>query len=65
MKKLMFGQLSRHTNKISRKLLCCFRKAPSTQHALFRLLQLWYKALDNSEYVDKAYGCHSLWFTDC
>ena len=57
MKRIMFGQLSRYTNKISSKLLCCFRKTHSTQHAVFRLLQLWHKALDNSEYVDKAYDC--------
>ena len=41
-----------------------FRKAHSTQHALFRLPQSWQKALDNSEYVgtapmdlSKAYDC--------
>ena len=45
------------------KLLCGFRKAHSTQHALFRLLQSWQRAIDNSEYVytvlidlSKAYG---------
>ena len=30
------------------KILCGFRKAHSTQHALFRLLQVWQKELDNS-----------------
>ena len=41
-----------------------FRKTYNTQHALFRLLQSWEKALDNSEYVgtvlmdlSKAYNC--------
>ena len=62
--RVVFDQLSRHVNKALSKLLCDFRKAHSTQHALFRLLQLWQKALDNSEYagtvlmnLSKVYGC--------
>ena len=46
------------------KLLCGFRKAHSTQHALFRLLQKWQKELDSSGIVgtilmdlSKAYDC--------
>ena len=46
------------------KILCGFRKAHSTQHALFRLLQAWGKELDNSGNVgtilmdlSKAYDC--------
>ena len=31
--------------------MCGFRKAHSTQHALFTLLQPWQKTLDNAEYV--------------
>ena len=45
-------------------MMCGFRKAHSTQQALFRLLQSWQNALDNSEYVgtvlmvlSKAYDC--------
>ena len=41
-----------------------FRKAHSTQHALFTLLQRWQKELDNSGLLgtilmdlSKAYGC--------
>ena len=34
--------------KILNQILCGFCKAPSTQHALFRLLQAWLKELDNS-----------------
>ena len=49
--RLIFGQLSQHANKVLSKLLCGFRKAHSTQHALFRLFHPWQKALDNSEYV--------------
>ena len=32
-------------------LLCGFRKARSTQHALFKLLHSWQKELDNSGFV--------------
>ena len=46
------------------KLLCEFRKACSTQHALYKLLQRWQKELDNSGLVgtilmdlSKAYDC--------
>ena len=46
------------------KILCGFRKAQSTQHALFRLLQSWQKELDNSGFIgtilmdlSKAYDC--------
>ena len=46
------------------KLLCGFRKAHSTQHTLFRLLQKWQKELDPSGIVGpilmnlfKAYDC--------
>ena len=34
--------------KVLNKIVCGFRKAHSTQHALFRLLQAWQKELDNS-----------------
>ena len=33
------------------KLLCGFRKAHSTQHALFKLLKQWQKELENSGLV--------------
>ena len=46
------------------KLLYGFRKARSTQHALFKLLQRWQNELDNSGLVgtilmdlSKAYDC--------
>ena len=46
------------------QLLCGFRKAYSTQPALFRLIQSWQKELDESEFVrtilmdlSKAYDC--------
>ena len=43
--RLIFDQLSPHANKVLSKLVCGFRKAHSTQHALFRLIQSWQKAL--------------------
>ena len=46
------------------QLLCGFRKAHSTQHALFRLIQSWQKELDESGFVEtilmdlsEAYDC--------
>ena len=46
------------------QLLFGFRKAHSTQHALFRLIQSWQKELDESGFVgtilmdlSKAYDC--------
>ena len=46
------------------ELLCGFRKAHSTQHALFKLLQAWQKEFDNSEFIgtiptdlSKTYDC--------
>ena len=46
------------------KLLCGFRKAHSTQHALFKLLHNFQKELDNLGFIDtilmdlsKAYDC--------
>ena len=48
------------------KLLCGFRKAHSTQHALYILLHSWQKELDNSSFIgkilmdlSKAYDCLS------
>ena len=46
------------------QLLCGFRKAHLTQHALFRLIQSWQKELDESGFVEtilmdlsEAYDC--------
>ena len=51
-------------NNFLNSLLCGFRKAHSTQHALFRLLQAWQKELDQCGFVgtvlmdlSKAYDC--------
>ena len=60
----IFNQLSEYMQKFLNKILCEFRKAHSTQHALFRLLEAWQKELDNSGNVgtilmdrSKAYDC--------
>ena len=37
--KIMYDQLYEYAETFLNKLLCGFRKAHSTQHALFRLLQ--------------------------
>ena len=63
-KKIMHDQLYEYAETFVNKLLCGFRKAHSTQHALFRLLQKWQKELDSSGIVgtilmdlSKAYDC--------
>ena len=45
---IMYDQLYIYMNNFFNELLCGFRKAHSTQHALFKLLQAWWKELDNS-----------------
>ena len=67
----MYDQLYIYINNFLNELLCGFRKAHSTQHALFKLLQSWQKELDNSGFIgiipmdlSKAYDClsHDLLF---
>ena len=60
----MYDQLYEIAVTFLHKLLSGFRKAHSTQHALFRLLQKWMKELDLSRIVgtilmdlSKAYDC--------
>ena len=45
--RFIFDKFSRHASKVLRRLMSGFRKAHSTQHALFRLLHSWKKVLDN------------------
>ena len=49
--KIMDDQLYEYAETFLNKLLCGLRKAHSTQHALFRLLQKWQKELDSSGIV--------------
>ena len=49
--KSIFKQQSVHDKKFKSQTSCGFRKAHSTQQALFRLMQSWQKELDNSRCV--------------
>ena len=60
--RVIYNQLGKYT--FLNKFLCGFKKAHSTQHALFKLLQRWQNELDNSGLVgtilmdfSKAYDC--------
>ena len=60
----MYDQLYIYMNNFLNELLCGIRKAHSTQHALFKLLQAWQKELGNSGFIgfifvdlSKAYDC--------
>ena len=62
--KIMHDQLYEYAETFLDKLLCGFRKAHSTQHALSRLLQKWHQGLDSSGIagtipmdLSKAYDC--------
>ena len=62
--KTTYDQLYEYAEIFLNNLLCGFRKAHSTQHALFRFLQKWQKELDSSGIVgtilmdlSKAYDC--------
>ena len=64
--RLLYDQLSDYLEKYLNTLLCGFRKAHPTQHALFKLLQAWQEELDKSGFVgtilmdlSKAYDCLS------
>ena len=56
--------MSDYSNSFLNNILCGFRKAHSTQHALFKLLQSWQQVLDNGGFtgtilmdLSKAYDC--------
>ena len=62
--RLLYDQLSEYSKKCLNTLLCGFRKAHSTQHALFKLLYAWQEELYKSGFVgkilmdlSKAYDC--------
>ena len=62
--KLLYNRLSDHVENIFNIILCGFRKAYSTQHALFKLLQSWQKELDEKSMMatvlmdlPKVYDC--------
>ena len=49
--KVIYDQLSQYLEKYLNRLLCNFRKAHSSQHTLFKLLQAWQEELDKSGFV--------------
>ena len=51
-KKILYDQLYEYIEHFLNQLLCGFRKARSTQHALFILLQKWQKELDSGWVID-------------
>ena len=62
--RLIYNQLSEYSESFLSHILWGFRKAHSTQHALFKLLQFWQKELDNGGFVgtirmdlSKLYDC--------
>ena len=64
--RLIYNQLSDHANTFLNNILCGFRKAHSTQHALFKLISSWQSVLDNGGFagtvlmdLSKAYDCIS------
>ena len=64
--RLIYNQLNEYLDQYLNNLLCGFRKAHFTQHALFRHLQEWQNELDKSGFVgtilidlSKAYDCLS------
>ena len=66
LKKIIYDQLYEYSENFLNELLRGFRKAHSTQHALFRLIQKWQEELDSGGYVgtilmdlSKAYDCLS------
>ena len=49
--KNIYDQLYEYLENFLSELLCSFRRAHSTQHALFRLIQKWQAELDLGGYV--------------
>ena len=49
--KLLYNGLSYYVENIFNVILCGFRKAHSTKHALFKLLQSWLKEFDEKGMV--------------
>ena len=49
--KVIYNQLSDYSDSFLNNILCGLRKAHSTQHALFKLLQSWQQVLDNGGFI--------------
>ena len=50
--KVIYDQISQYLEKYLNSLLSGFRKAYSSQHSLFKLLQAWQEELDKSGFVE-------------
>ena len=64
--KVINNQLPDYFQSFLNNILCCFRKAHTTQYALFKLIQSWQQVLDNGGFIGtilmdlpKAYDCIS------
>ena len=49
--RVIYNQLSEYSNNFLNEVLCGFRKAHSTQHTFFKLLQSWQKSSDCGGFV--------------
>ena len=64
--RIIYNQLSEHSEQFLNSILCGFRKGHNTQHPLFKLLHSWQRELDSGGFVgtilmdlSKAYDCIS------
>ena len=64
LERIIYNQLNEYLERYLNSILCGFRKSDSTQHALFKLLQVWQEELDKGGFVgtilmdlSKAYDC--------
>ena len=64
--RIIYNQLSQHSEQFLNSILCGFRKAHNIQHPLFKLLHSWQRELDSGSFVgtilmdlSKAYDCIS------
>ena len=64
--RIIYNQLSQHSEQFLNSILCGFRKAHNTQHLLFKFLHSWQRELDSGGFVctilmdlSKAYDCIS------
>ena len=62
--KIIYNQLSDYSESFLNNILCCFQKAHSTKHALFKILRSWQQDLDNEGFIgtilmdlSNAYDC--------
>ena len=48
---IIYNQLSDYSESFLNNMLCCFQKAHSTKHALFKILRSWQQDLDNGGFI--------------